>query len=91
MMPLADREQCREAGKKRVAGGGGLYVAKAYPRAGDDGDGHGALQIAGDRAASAVLTCPQACIGQSPDIADGRSVLRAHKFVIAQTLKASKD
>jgi len=88
MMPLADLAQLAIAGKNRVAAGGGLSLAESIILAGDDGDGHGAHQISAGRAASAVLPCPQACIGQSPDSRNAGAAA-VHKFVIAH-LKARK-
>jgi hypothetical protein len=47
------------AGKNRVAGRRRIVVGESIILAGDDGDGHGALQVSAGRAASAVLPCPQ--------------------------------
>jgi multidrug efflux pump subunit AcrA (membrane-fusion protein) len=47
------------AGKNRVAGRR-IVVGESIILAGDDGDGHGALQVSAGRATSAVLPCPQA-------------------------------
>src|SRR5258707_15415399 len=60
MMPLADLAQLAIAGKNRVAGRRRIVVGESIILAGDDGDGHGALQVSAGRAASAVLPCPQA-------------------------------
>src|SRR6516165_9986803 len=60
MMPLADLAQLAIAGKNRVAGWRRIVVGESIILAGDDGDGHGALQVSAGRAASAVLPCPQA-------------------------------
>src|SRR6266566_5145816 len=60
MMPLADLAQLAIAGKDRVAGWRRIVVGESIILAGDDGDGHGALQVSAGRAASAVLPCPQA-------------------------------
>src|SRR5262249_48384384 len=60
MMPLADLAQLAIAGKNRVAGRRRIVVGESNILAGDDGDGHGALQVSAGRAASAVLPCPQA-------------------------------
>src|SRR5262245_18627122 len=60
MMPLADLAQLAIAGKNRVAGRRRIVVGESMILAGDDGDGHGALQVSAGRAASAVLPCPQA-------------------------------
>src|SRR6266566_7145201 len=59
MMPLADLAQLAIAGKDRVAGWRRIVVGESIILAGDDGDGHGALQVSAGRAASAVLPCPQ--------------------------------
>src|ERR1700756_419713 len=60
MMPLADLAQLAIAGKNRVAGRRRIVVGESIILAGDDGDGHGALQVSTGRAAPAVLPCPQA-------------------------------
>src|SRR5262249_38639198 len=60
MMPLADLAQLAIAGKNRVAGRRRIVVGESIILAGDDGDGHDALQVSASRAASAVLPCPQA-------------------------------
>src|SRR5262245_9050137 len=60
MMPLADLAQQAIAGKNRVAGRRRIVVGESIILAGDDGDGHGALQVSAGRAAAAVLPCPQA-------------------------------
>src|SRR6266511_5376480 len=60
MMPLADLAQLAIAGKNRVAGRRRIVVGESIILAGDDGDGHGALQVSAGRAASAVLPCPEA-------------------------------
>src|SRR5512132_3716221 len=60
MMPLADLAQLAIAGKNRVAGRRRIVVGESIILAGDDGDGHGALQVSAGRAPSAVLPCPQA-------------------------------
>jgi hypothetical protein len=60
MMPLADLAQLAIAGKNPVAGRRRIVVGESIILAGDDGDGHGALQVSAGRAASAVLPCPQA-------------------------------
>src|SRR6266550_8581955 len=60
MMPLADLAQLAIAGKNRVADRRRIVVGESIILAGDDGDGHGALQVSAGRAASAVLPCPQA-------------------------------
>src|SRR5499427_10464840 len=59
MMPLADLAQLAIAGKNRFAGRRRIVVGESIILAGDDGDGHGALQVSAGRAASAVLPCPQ--------------------------------
>src|SRR5262249_14156601 len=58
MMPLADLAQLAIAGKNRVAGRRRIVVGESIILAGDDGDGHGALQVSAGRAASAVLPRP---------------------------------
>src|SRR6516225_2342280 len=60
MMPLADLAQLAIAGKNRVADRRRIVVGESIILAGDDGDGHGALQVSAGRAASVVLPCPQA-------------------------------
>ena len=45
MMPLADLAQLAIAGKNRVAGRRRIVVGESIILAGDDGDGHGALQV----------------------------------------------
>ena len=88
MMPLADLAQLAIAGKNRVAGRRRIVVGESIILAGDDGDGYGALQVSAGRAASAVLPCPQACLGQSPDSRNAGAAA-VHNFVIAH-LKARK-
>src|SRR5262249_26058130 len=73
MMPLADLAQLAIAGKNRVAGRRRIVVGESIILAGDDGDGHGALQVSAGRAASAVLPCPEALPRQIARFAERRS------------------
>src|SRR5262245_43542773 len=89
MMPLADLAQLAIAGKNRVAGRRRIVIGESIILAGDDGDGHGALQVSAGRPASAVLPCVRRpCLGQSPDSRNAGAVA-VHNFVIAH-LKARK-
>jgi hypothetical protein len=89
MMPLADLAQLTIAGKNRVAGRRRIVVGESIILAGDDGDGHGALQVL--RAARLLRSCRvrRLCLGQSRDSRNAGAAA-VHKFVIAHQ-KARKS
>jgi hypothetical protein len=73
-MPLADLAQLAVAGKNRVAGPRRIVVGESIILAGDDGDGHSALQVCAGQSGSggpAVSACPPRPIAR---FAERRSV-----------------
>src|SRR5438128_6517712 len=90
MMPLADLAQLAIAGKNRVAGRRRIVVDESIILAGDDGDGHGALQVSAGRAAAAVVPCPQALSRPIARFAERRSDLKDRLAKFALSLHPEK-
>ena len=88
MMPLADLAQLAIAAKHCGAGRRRIIVGESVILAGDDGDGHGALQVSAGRRLRRSCRVRRPCLGQSPNSRNAGAAA-VHKFIIAH-LKACK-